>query len=214
QVKTNDLFSMRLEKRFAEDAPWIEAINGGMPSTGTAYQYELWKEFFEPNIKVDHLVLCFFMGNDLVDNNAYLKAATFGETEDTFFVDAGGNISSTYRQPGTIKTGINYAREHSMLFDTLYETAYRFRKTIQLGPGANGGDPGQIVDAQVWENAELGTLALLKRWKSELATKRIPLDIVIIDRAGKVYNKFESEFIDKLQKTCTQEQMGCLRLKL
>ena len=45
----------------------LEAINGGVPNIRSAYQYSLWKEFLEPGVKVDHLALYFFMGNDLVD---------------------------------------------------------------------------------------------------------------------------------------------------
>src|SRR5882762_9130657 len=56
QVETDTLFTSRLEKKLAVDGRKIEVINGGVPGTGTPYQYVLWKEFFEPNLKTDHLV--------------------------------------------------------------------------------------------------------------------------------------------------------------
>src|SRR6185295_10944416 len=115
QVDTGSLFTMRLEKKFADDGQKIEIINGGVPGTGTAYQYSLWKEFFEPNVKVDHLVLCFFMGNDLLDNNIDLKGATFGETDNSFFLDNEGNILATRKQPGALKSTVNYVRDHFLL---------------------------------------------------------------------------------------------------
>jgi lysophospholipase L1-like esterase len=215
QVDTQSLFTMRLEKKFADGGQKIEAINGGVPGTGTAYQYSLWKEFFEPSVKVDHLVLCFFMGNDLLDNSAELKLSTFGETDNSFFLGSEGNILATRTQPGLVKSTINYVRDRSVLMDRLYETAYRMKKDAQAGSGGGAGDDGGRVDRSgAWRDSEQGTIALIKRWRSELNAKKIPFDVVVIDRPGKVYNKFELEFADRLLTTCTAEGIDCLRLKL
>src|SRR6185295_9288681 len=115
QVDVESLFTVRLEKKFADNGQKIETINGGVQSTGTAYQYALWKEFFEPSIKVDHLVLCFFMGNDVTDNNLDLRLSTFGETDNNFFLDSQGNVFDTRKRLSTVKTTINYFRDHSVL---------------------------------------------------------------------------------------------------
>ena len=93
----------------------LEAINGGVPNIRSAYQYSLWKEFFEPSVKVDGVVLCFFMGNDLVDNSPELKLLTYGETDHSFFLDSEGNILATYKHPGLLKSGLNYLSDHSVL---------------------------------------------------------------------------------------------------
>lgn len=215
QVDTESLFTMRLERKFTEGGQKIEVINGGVPATGTAYQYSLWKEFFEPSIKVNHLVLCFFMGNDLVDNNQDLSISNGGESDNTFFVDNQGNILGTRKEPDLLKKTINYGRDHSVLLDSLYEGAYRTKKSLHAESGENGGDDGRRVDRSgAWQAAEQGTIALIKRWQAELAAKDIPFDVVVIDRPGTVYNKFELEFISRLQETCTQGQVNCLRLKL
>lgn len=215
QVDTPSLFTMRLEKKFADDGQKVEAINGGVPGTGTAYQYSLWKEFFEPNIKVDHLVLCFFMGNDLVDNNTDLKLSTFGDTDNSFFLGSEGNILATRKQPGLLKSTVNYARDHSVLADRMYEIAYRVKKEVQTESAGSVGDEGGRIDRSgAWQASEKGTIALIKRWRSELKEKKIPFDVVVIDRPGKVYNKFELEFADRLLTTCAQEKIDCLRLKL
>ena len=214
QVNTPSLFTMLLEKRFADYGQKIEVINGGVPATGTAYQYSLWKEFFEPSIKVDHLVLCFFLGNDLVDNNTDLKLSTFGETDNSFFLDSEGNILATRKHPGALKSTVNYVRDHSLM-DSLYESGFRMKKYVQAGPGGEAGDEGGRIDrSAAWRASEQGTLALIKRWRSELNAKKIPFDVIVIDRPGKVYNKFELEFADRLLNTCAQEQIDCQRLKL
>src|SRR6266508_6183068 len=113
QVKTDSLFTTRLEKKLTDDGQRIEIINGGVPGTGTPYQYVLWKEFFEPNIKVDHLVLCLFMGNDLIDNNLELVSSTSGSSDGGFFVDSSGAILSVVGKPGLLKRTINSGRDHS-----------------------------------------------------------------------------------------------------
>jgi len=215
QVDMPSLFTMRLEKRFSDDGQKIEAINGGVPGTGTAYQYSLWKEFFEPGVKVDHLVLCFFMGNDLLDNSADLKLSTFGDTDNSFFLDSEGSILATRKHPGVLKSSVNYIRDHSVLMDRLYETLYRMKKYVQEGTGGGVGDEGGRIDRSgAWRASEQGTIALIRRWRSELNAKNIPFDVIVIDRPGKVYNKFELEFADRLLKTCAQERIDCLRLKL
>jgi lysophospholipase L1-like esterase len=215
QVETDSLFTIRLEEKFSQQARRIETINGGVSGTGTAYQYVLWKEFFEPNIKVDHLVLCFFMGNDLVDNNLDLTYSTFGGSDNPFFVDRQGSILDTGTKPGELKKSINLVRNHSVLINTLYEYAYQLKRTLQEESAVKGGSKGGRVDQSgAWQASELGTIALIERWKSELASKSMPFDVVVIDRPGKVYNKFELEFIDKLQASCAQDHIDYLRLRL
>ena len=218
QVKTDSLFTSRLEKKLTSDGQKIEVINGGVPGTGTPYQYVLWKEFFQPNIKIDHLVLCFFMGNDLMDNNPELVALTSGSSDSGFFVDNTGRILDVVEKPGLLKRTINSGRDHSVLVNTLYEGAYRMRTKFQQAADENGaGDAerrGRVDKAAAWEASEQGTIALIRRWKAELAGKNVPFDLVIIDRPGRVYNRFELSFMEKLQKTCAQDQIDCLRLKL
>jgi lysophospholipase L1-like esterase len=216
QVKTESLFTSRLEQKLAGDGRKIEAINGGVPSTGTAYQYVLWKEFFEPSIKVNQVVVCLFLGNDLVDNNRDLRLATFGNSDSDFFVDAQGNILDAVKKPGAFKQGINYLRNHSVVMNSLYKGAFRFRKTLHQeseGNGATEETRGEKA-AAAWEASEQGTIALIKKWKAELSGKNIPFDIVIIDRPGRVYNKFELRFLEKLQAACAQDKIDCLRLRL
>jgi hypothetical protein len=218
QVKTESLFTSRLEKKLTRDGQGIEVLNGGVPGTGTPYQYVLWKEFFQPNIKIDHLVLCFFMGNDLMDNNLDLVALTSGSSDSGFFVDNTGTILDVVEKPGLFKRTINSGRDHSVLFNTLYEGAYRMRTNFQQTAEETGaGDAerrGRVDRAGAWEASEQGTIALIRSWKAELTGKNVPFDLVIIDRPGRVYNKFELRFMEKLQKTCVQDQIDCLRLKL
>src|SRR5882724_1501880 len=218
QVKTESLFTSRLEKKLTRDGKGIEVINGGVPGTGTPYQYVLWKEFFQPNIKIDHLVLCFFMGNDLMDNNLDLVALTSGSSDSSFFVDNMGTILDVVEKPGLLKRTLNSGRDHSVLINTLYEGAYRIRTNFQETAEQNSaGDVerrGRVDRAGAWEASERGTIALIRRWKAELAGKNVPFDLVIIDRPGRGYNRFELSFMEKLQKTCAQDQIDCLRLKL
>ena len=67
---------------------------------------------------------------------------------------------------------------------------------------------------RAWEDSQQGTIALIRNWKSELDRENIPFDIVIIDRPGRIYNKFEVSFLEKLQSVCAQDRIDCLRLKL
>lgn len=217
-VKTESLFTSRLEKKLTSDGQKIEVINGGVPGTGTPYQYVLWKEFLEPNVKIDQLVLCLFMGNDLIDNNPELVASTSGSSDSGFFVDSTGKILDVVEKPSLLKRTINSGRDHSVLINSLYEGAYRLRRNFQEAAEENGaGDSerrGRVDSAGAWEASEQGTIALIRKWKAELAGKKTPFDIVIIDRPGRVYNKFELRFMERLQTTCTQDQIDCLRLKL
>ncbi len=172
QVPTEKLFTMRLEKKFVEGGQKIETINGGVPGTGTPYQYVLWKDFFAPNIKFDRLVLCFNLGNDL--------------------------------------------RDYSVMANTLYEAAYRVKQSLAEGAGESGGagPPEKESIARPWADSAQGTIALVKKWKAEVAAQNLPFDLVIIERPGKLYNKFESDFIAQLQATCVEDGIDCLRLKL
>jgi hypothetical protein len=215
QVDTESLFTMRLEKKFSDVEQKVESINGGVAGTGTAYQYSLWKEFFEPNVKVDHVVLCFFMGNDLVDNSAELKFLTSREIDNSFFLDSAGQVIATRKQPGLLKSSLNYVRDRSFLFDRIYEIAYRTKSNLVAESGEAVGDEGNRIDRSgAWEASEQGTLALIKRWRSELSEKKTAFDVVIIDRPGRLYNKFESEFLTRLLTACAGERISCLRLKL
>ena len=218
QVKIESLFTTRLEKKLSADGRIIEVINGGVQGTGTPYQYVLWKEFFEPQIKIDHLVLCFFMGNDLIDNNLELVSATSGSSDTGFFVDSNGNVLDFHAKPGFLKQAVNSGRDHSVLFNTLYEGAYRIRTNFRQSAEENGGGAAarreRIDSESAWEASEQGTIALVRKWKTELSGKNVPFDLVLIDRPGKVYNKFELQFLEKLQTTCVQDGIDCLRLKL
>jgi hypothetical protein len=219
QVDTESLFTIRLEKNFIATGQKVETINGGVPGTGTAYQYVLWKDFFEPQIRIDHLVLCVFVGNDLTDNNAELMTASDSTNDSTIFVDAQGNIFNRGTQTGRVKRIVNYVRDHSALANTSYENAYRLRRSFQGdAAAASGANYSERAGAQnvatAWEASEQGTIALIKRWKAELAARKIIFDVVIIDRPGKVYNRYESDFVDRLQMVCAQDQIDCLRLKL
>ena len=210
QVPTESLFTIRLERKFSQDGKKIETINGGVPGTGTPHQYTLWKEFFAPNIKFDHVVLCFNIGNDLRDNN--LDLAT---SDSLFYLDNQGRILETGNKPGMLKQTVNHARDYSVLINTLYEGAYRVKQGLQAEAEEDvASEQAQASIAQPWQDSVQGTIALIRRWKSELAGKNIPFDIVVIDRPGRIYNKFESDFMDKLAATCAQDQIDCLRLKL
>lgn len=219
QVDIESLFTARLEKKFAAEGQKVETINGGVPGSGTAYQYVLWKEFFEPQIRVDHIVLCVFVGNDLVDNSADLMSAADSTSDSTIFVDSEGNVFGRGTQSGRAKKIVNYVCDHSALANTSYESVYRLKKSFQVTAAARDGanvseKTGTQNVATAWESSEQGTIALIKRWKTELTAKNIPFDVVIIDRPGKVYHRFESDFITRLQVACAQDQIDCLRLKL
>ena len=208
QVPTEKVFTVRLEKKFVEGGQKIETINGGIPGTGTPYQYVLWKEFFAPNIKFDRAVLCLNLGNDLRDNNVELAS-----TDAHLFVDRDGKIVENTNGPSAFKQTVNHVRDFSVLANTLYESAYRVKQNFADEAGQNGA-PSPESTARPWQDSAHGTLALIKRWKSELAAQNLPFDLVIIDRPGKLYNKFESDFIAQLQATCVEDRIDCLRLKL
>ncbi len=215
QVETEKLFTSLLEKKLTGDGQRIEAVNAGVPGTGTPAQYVMWKEFLDPRIKIDHLVLCFFVGNDLIDNNLDLVSSTSG-SETGIFVDGTGIVLDVSKKPGLLKRTVNSARDHSVFINTLYEAVYQIRMSLQESAEEHGAatERRERDNTGAWQASEQGTIALIRKWKAELAGKNTPFDIVIIDRPGRVYNKFELSFIEKLQATCTQDAIGCLRLKL
>jgi hypothetical protein len=89
-----------------------------------------------------------------------------------------------------------------------------FQQTAEETGAGDAERRGRVDRAGAWEASEQGTIALIRRWKAELAGKKVPFDLVIIDRPGRVYNKFELRFIENLRATCAQDQIDCLRLKL
>jgi hypothetical protein len=230
QVPTEDLFTVRLEKKIAAAGQKIETINGGVLGTGTAAQYVLWKDFFRPNVRIDRLVLCVFMGNDLIDNNIELEHAPYPGSDKAFFLDADGNIIDIGARPGAVKRLVNHGRDYSALFNTLYEGAYQARKHWQERATQRVPDAKPVVQAKepdhgistaieidnkpAWEASRKGTLARIQKWHAELTADHLAFDVVIIDRSGGTYNEFEQKFIDDLQADCLKNGIGCLRLKL
>jgi lysophospholipase L1-like esterase len=214
QVQTDSLFTVRLEQKLSSDGQKFETINGGVSGTGSAYQYSLWKYFFEPQVKVDHLVVCFFMGNDLIDNNRDLRLSNFASTDSDIFIDRNGQIIDGVPKPGAVKRVINYFRRESRVMNLAYVTAYRITQNLQDGTSAASLEVRGPRANTAWEDSEAGTIALIKRWHLEMANKKIPFDIILIDRPSKVYNKFERDFIERLRTTSEREQIGYLHLKL
>jgi len=221
QVGTDNLFTRRLENMFSRDGHKIECINGGVSGAGTAYEYLLWKEFFEPNIKVDQLVLCVFMGNDLKNNNIELSYPPNGNA---IFLNRDGSVFTNEVKLSHFKKVVNIFRDYSAAINTLYESAYLIRRAhqkknvedeAQAQFGENKERPGQAEgNSKAWEASVQGTVALIRKWKSELDEKNVPMDIVIIDTPEKSYNRFHIDFIDKLKQICEQDRIGYLRLKL
>lgn len=217
QVSTDKLFTSVLETRFLQAAGQAECINAGVSGTGTAFQYTLWKDFFEGKVPINHLVLVFYMGNDIENNNIDLS---YPPNDNSLFVDSAGNVFRHIVKESTIKKLVGRVRDHSALTNTAYEMLYLARRNRLKGDRTKT-EGIQAVNNQVnekdvaaWQDATKGTLALIGRWKTELANKNIPMDVMVIDRPGKSYNDQEMKFLLALGTMTAELRIGFLRLQL
>jgi lysophospholipase L1-like esterase len=216
QVNTDSLFTARLGRRFSREGYRIECINAGLSGTGTAYQYALWTRFIADNLRVDHLVLCFYLGNDLEDNNLTLA---FPADNHTFFVDGDGTLFEYAQSEGIPKKAFRFLCDYSALANTVYQSAYLLKRSMLMGKvpsGQRDQDRHAQVDDQenvsAWNAASAGTIALIRNWNSELKQNGIVMDVVLLGRATNVYNDFESDFATRLEASCADSGVGFLRL--
>lgn len=217
QVPTDKLFTSVLEKRFLQNGREAECINAGVSGTGTAYQYTLWKEVFDNKVAVDHLVLAFYLGNDIENNNIDLS---FPPGNESFFVDADGKVFKYAVKESVVRSLVGHIRDHSALANTVYEMLHLAQRSERSRERAK--DERVKVDYRIakengagaWQVATKGTLALIKNWNLELAGKSITMDVMVIDRPSGIYNDFESDFLEQLRAMCAQQHIGFLRLGL
>ena len=73
QVSRDSLFTNHLNRYFEKDKINAEVLNFGTSGSGTTYQYKLWDTYIKTKFDINHLVLCFYLGNDL-ENNSELQA--------------------------------------------------------------------------------------------------------------------------------------------
>ena len=233
QVPTDSIFTSIAEQKFRQADYPVEILNGGYSGVGTPYQYLLWKTFFQPNVRVDELVLVMYMGNDLENNNLSLHTKLLGEPRFGPFVDADGEI---FRMPlPQLSKGAeiaNYLSDYSALMQlvssrlSIFSESLR-RENVQQNLstiGMEGVNAQPEMDAEdlpmdldwdaEWRSTVHGTLNLIQRWQQELRTENITLSIVVLEKAEKKFydEAYKDAFLQELRTYCGSENVQLLQL--
>lgn len=221
-VPADAVFTSLLEDLLGKERP-VEVLNGGVQGSGTFYQYMLWKHYFRNRIRVDHVVLAFYMGNDLENNNPELtRLLGVPPPGPAFYMDGQGEI----RMAGMDRYGIkNFAKKlanYSAVLNFFCERTYLLRGLIVRAweRSRAGRDPAgyEARLEKEWHKSIDQTLGLMARWHHELRRDNLGFSVLVIpDGAhaqGKGYgNEYKDLFMKRLRQYCREENIPFLPLE-
>lgn len=207
QVAVEELFTSRIEADLRRRRPRAEVVNAGVGGVGTAYEYLLYKEFFEGEIELDHVLLFIYNGNDLANNHPALEQDVNGnEVGGKVYLNAAGEVRVEELRLSRRQELFRFLDRHSALIYTLHRWAYRLksrnrREDASRDDAERGGLLGRPA---AWKEAVDGTLRLIERWNRELVRRGIAFSVVVIPephghadvRRG---GKFKAEFAERLK---------------
>ena len=220
QVPVDSLFTSHLEKAWRQDGCAVEVINAGVTGAGTAFQYQLWKDFFEDTIDVHHIVLVLFMGNDLENNHTELG---YGGLNYGVYLTASGDVyvnRVAYSWPQrTLRTMVNYSALMNLVYTRLYylkrqtyEARRRRQATPQPEPEAPQQEPAEnrsVAEQAAWDETIQGTLRLIARWADETQRRGIRLSIALIPQGRSTASSPLKEiFVAQLKALAVEKTLG------
>ena len=228
-VPRDSLFTNHLNRKFELNNMNSEALNFGMSGTGTGYQYKIWDHYIRTKVDINHLVLCFFLGNDLENNSSYLG----GPKENySYFIDSKGSVILYGTERWLIRQWISRLNNYSALTNTIYQRLYLLKREIlkyklksfrnqktdnnyKLNPNLV-----QTLDHDAWSNVVKGTLNLIARWNVELNSEEIKFSIVIIhpveyyEKKTQFYNNYKNDFLKRLEKLSKKNNINLAQIRL
>jgi lysophospholipase L1-like esterase len=175
QVPSDATFTALVEKKLAARGKPVEAINAGVSGAGTAYEYQLWHKFFRGRIRVDHVMVVLFTGNDLENNSASIRLPV---ENFAVYLDGNGEVHVAKTQYSLPRRILKAAADRSAVVNTTVETLYLWRENAQRKERQL---PSRSAPASAWQESIQGTLKLLDRWNGELRTEGIAFSIAVID---------------------------------
>ena len=225
QVPKEQVFTALLERKFYESGKMIEVMNGGMSGTGTLYQYRLWKDFFKDNVKMNHLILCIFMGNDLENNHPPLaKLLGTPPNNSALYFDEMGQVSIDRVEYGLLQKIFRILTKHSAFANFLYQRLFLIKRTFLTrtlketsSSNSNTQENSNII-REAWLDSINQTLGLIAKRNEELKSQSIDFSVVIIPDAkqaeyGGYNNNNKKNFAMKTRDWCKKENVGFLELK-
>ncbi|MEO1366240.1 MAG: SGNH/GDSL hydrolase family protein [Acidobacteriota bacterium] len=234
QVPVAELLTSEVRRRL--DARPVEVINAAVSGTGTAAQYSLWRHFVQPQLDPDLVVLGFYIGNDLENNHAGLGVPSNLE----HFVRSDGSVWIHRVEESALKRAIQPVRAASALVNTVYERLYLLKRQLaksrarterrsEGSPPDAAGEPAPVEgagtppdawpDAPAWRETVDGTVALLRRWRRELAAHGAEMGVVVIGaetyfRGGSTGHPYKDRFLDRLVALDAAGELPVLGLRL
>jgi hypothetical protein len=207
QVPIDKLFSLRTEEILrssgCDASSSLEFVNSGVGGTGTAYQYLLWKEFFENRIEVDHIVLFIYSGNDIPNNHPVLEQKVNGNsTADKVYTNKNGEVYTLLAKRSFLRRVVRKLDRISAVSYTVHKALFNLKHMIlseeESPEAAEGQNEDHLLDP-AWQEAVCGTLRLIRRWHNELAQHGIGLSVVLIPESGYIKdgmysNQFKTDF--------------------
>ena len=200
QVPQASGFSQLVEDRLNQAGGSIDILNAGVTGTGTADQYLLWTEYLRNEIEISHLVLFFFLGNDLQNNHRHLghPPVRFGA-----YLDAEGSVTVNRIPQHWAKAGIQRVCEYSAAGAFVYRSLYRLRRMRahaekerkQVGTLEVGG-PQSEASVDYLSESIAGTLKLLLTWAEETKQEGVGFSVVLL---GNPEGEQLSSFVESLR---------------
>lgn len=189
QVPRNAVFSQAAETQLAAAGIEAEVVNAGTSGSNTPYQYVLWKDYLNPRIETDVLILCLYLGDDLAQNqpqllNRFLKRGT-GDRH--FFVSETGEPVLFSRTRSPLIHLLRFLTRHSRVLFGVYQYAAGWRAESGLENAENTfraktekaeENKADLQDA--WNESMRGTLALIDRWQREADAEGIRFGVMTI----------------------------------
>lgn len=219
QVPKDSLFHNVLEdKLHRAGCTNLELVSGGMAGMGTAAEYVIWRDYFQPEIKHDAVIVQIYMGNDLSNNSRELSKPVANKS---IFCDSIGAISIENRPDGFGKRSLKWFRNYSALVNLVYERLSLLKrgKTNEDVRAENAGElntqlkkgPDPVKNPIAWRQTVNGTLAVLKNWNAELRQMGKPFFVVIINKSQPwANNDFELDFMKRVQEEGVQNGYSVL----
>ena len=218
QVPIDSLLTSLVERTFRANYYPVEVLNAGMSGMGTAIQYAMWKAYLSKNSRIDHLVLCLYIGNDLHDNSEVL-AVIRGRNTYGPFVNAQGEVYINPFPPR--KRVLDALSERSVLVGVVRQRLHLLLKEQSARPNVENqlqlegrATHSEILDAtvdsheEVWIDVLNGTLSLIRRWNRELRGAGIHMSILLLPTSRKDdVNKHERALINKLVDLANEDQI-------
>ena len=226
QVDRDSLFTNHLNRLYKNNKMNVEVLNFGMSGSGTTYQYKLWEKYIKTQFDLNHIVLCFYLGNDLENNSLYLD----GPKENfSYYIDSTGSVLLYGKGYGIIRKLIVKLNNYSAFTNTIYQRLYLLKRIIlkrrihaqkQLAESnidTNNINKGNVHE--IWTQTIQGTMNLINQWNIELISKGKKLSILLIHPAeyyedeNNYYSSNKLLFKSNLVKFCNYNNVKLLQIK-